>query len=333
MRDILWIMKTKNKISKEIENKISMYKVVLLVCLKKINLIQLFAGINNAYLTFKAKVEEVDSLMEQKLLIITGLSTNKKKMKILLSKLAGQIAGAVRSYAYSQNDYELLEKMGYKDYQIGKMRDTDVVKVCMIIYNEAMTNAGNIVIWGVDGNMLQTLITAINLFADKSPQPTEAIEHRATLTRMINERIRVIDDYKKNQLDNGIKMLESTDATFVSDYKNSSKIIDAGMRHMKAVVITPEEVGYITLNIVDKDGNPVEGVTTTMTNGDKVLTDETDEDGDGYHEKVTVGKWTLTIEMFGYKKITVEDLEFTGNDEFEMDFVLEDEEIVPPVES
>jgi hypothetical protein len=140
---------------------------------------------------------------------------------------------------------------------------------------------------------------------------------------------------KKNELDVSVNRLKSQNKVFVSDYYNESKTIDSGIRHRKDLppVLTPEEVGYITVNVTDKDGLPVEGVTVTLTSGDKVMVDETDEDGEGYHEKVTVGKWTLTIEMYGFQKITVEDLEFVGNDEMEMDFTLEENEVVPPVVS
>ena len=335
-RENIKIMKTINKISKRVENTLSMLKVVLSLCTKNVALLMLFTGVFDAYQLFKTKVGELESLVKQKILIITGLSTDKKNTKILLAELAYEIASAIHAFAFKNNDYALMEKVNFTDKKIAYMRDNICIQMCNTIYDLGMANLPDLAPWGIDANTMLTLQTAISLYNDKSTMPTDAIQHRATLTIAIAEKIREITDFKKHQLDVSINRLKSQNKVFVSDYYNEGKVIDSGMRYRKDLppVLTPDEVGYIAVNVTDKDGNPVEGVTVTLTSGDKVMVDETDEDGEGYHEKVTVGKWTLTIEMYGFQKITVEDLEFVGNDEMEMDFTLEeDEEEAPPVVS
>jgi hypothetical protein len=324
----------KNKIDKSTENRLSLYKVILTVCVKNVAILMLFTGIYDIYLGFKTRVEGLESLIQQKLLISSGLSKDKQKTKLLLAGLAKRIAGSVHIYASQTDNTVLMEMMDFTKSELKYERDSALVEVCVKIYDTAMLYAGNLIVFGVDANMLLTFQTSINLYADKSPLPYEARDHKKTLTLLVKEKIREITDYKKHQMDNAIILLETTHPAFVSEYHNASRVIADGTRHEKVLVpvLTPEEVGYIAVNVTDKDGNPVEGVAVTLTSGDKVMVDETDEDGEGYHEKVTVGKWTMTIEMYGYLKITVEDLEFTGNDEMEMDFVLEDD-VVPPVES
>lgn len=303
------------------ENKMSMFKVVLFLCEQNLALLALFVSINDLYLLFKQKINELDSLAQQKLLITTGLSVDKKNMKKQLAYLTERIAGAIHSYADGEGNSTLAHEVNYSSTKLKYLRDSAMIEVCRNIYNIAIANATNISGFGIDAVMLQTFVTAIDLFENKSPQPTEAREHGATLTATIKIKSMELSLFLKNRFDKAIHLLTANDPNFVTDYFNSRKIVNAGIRHEK-VSEEPEKMAYMRGNITDADGNLLEGVQVVIANDAFNYTDETDEDGDYLHEAIAGGKYTVTISLEDYKTIT-EVVEFATNDETVMDFVME----------
>lgn len=316
------ISKTMKKINKKVENKVSMYKVVLFLCEQNLTLMGLFVAINNLFILFKQKVNEIDSLIQQKLIITTGLSVDKKNLKKQLADLTERVAGAVHAYADSTGDNNLMHEVRYSIWDYLKMRDTVLVDVCRNIYTIANTNAANITGFGVDAVMLQTFSNSIDLFENKSPQPIEAREHSAMLTLVINEKEKEIDTFLKNRFDKAIKMLKASDPNFVMEFSNARQVIDLGIRHTKLKAETIEEMANLTGNITDADGNPIEDAVIELSNEAGVMSAEPDEDGDYAHEAIPRGRYKVKVISYGY--ITKEEeMDFETNDEREKDFVME----------
>lgn len=314
----------KNRVNKKTENRVSMYKVVLFLCEQNLTLMALFVAINNLYVLFKQKVNEIDSLIQQKLIIITGLSVDKKNLKKQLADLAERVAGAVHAYADSISDNTLMNEVHYTTAKLVHMRDTAMIDVCRNIYDIANANAANISGFGVDAVMLQTFNTSIGLFENKSPQPTEAREHTAMLTKVIGEKEKEIRAFLKNRFDKAINMLKASDPNFVKEYFNARQVIDLGIRHLKEAQAPEvlEEMANLTGNISDADGNPLEDAIVEVSNEVRVLTTEPDEDGDYVHEAIPRGKYKVKAICYGYLTVE-EEMEFNTNDERQKDFVLE----------
>lgn len=316
------------KINKKVENKVSMYKVVLFLCEQNLTLMGLFVAINNLFILFKQKVNEIDSLIQQKLIITTGLSVDKKNMKKQLADLTERVAGAVHAYADSISDNSLMHEVHYSVWSLLKMRDTALIDVCKNIYNIANANAANIAGFGVDAVMLQTFNTSIGLFENKSPQPTEAREHSAMLTVVIQQKEKEIDTFLKNRLDKSINMLKTSDPNFVKEFFNARQVIDLGIRHLKTKEETIEEMANLSGNISDADGNPIEDAIIELHKDDQVITTEPDEDGDYVHEAIPSGRYKVKVTCYGYLPIE-EEMDFNKSDEREKDFVLEKDPSIP----
>jgi len=303
-----------------------MYKVLLFLCEQNLSVLALFSSINNLYILFKQMLTDLDSLVQQKLLITTGLSVDKKNMKSQLAEMAERVAGAIHAYADDTGNNELMHQVNFSSKKLARMRDVAMGETCRIIYTLATANAANISGYGIDANMLQTFDTSISLYENKSPQPTEAREHGATLTKAIADKEKEIRIFLKNRFDKAIHILAPGNPAFVSDYFNSRKVIDAGLRH-QIVIEDPEEMAYMRGSIADTEGNPLEDAKITIANDTLSYVDETDEDGDYLHEAIASGKYTVTISMDGYKSIT-EEIEFAANDEILRDYEMEADSIV-----
>ena len=324
IKNILIRLAMKNKVNKKTENRVSMYKVVLFLCEQNLTLMALFVSINNLYLLFKQKVNEIDLLIQQKLIITTGLSVDKKNLKIQLADLTERVSGAVHAYADSINDNTLMNEVHYTEAKLRTMRDTVLIDVCRNVYNIANANAANIAGFGVDAVMLLTYNTSIGLFENKSPQPIEAREHSAMLTLVIREKEKEIRAFLKNRFDKSINMLKASDPNFVKEYSNARQIIDAGIRHLGDEVLaeTLEEMANLRGCITDADGNPIEDAIIEISNETGVLSEEPDEDGDYVHEAIPRGTYKVKVSCYGYLPV-VEEMEFNTNDEKIKDFVLE----------
>ena len=323
-----------NKIDKHLENKISTYLVVLNLLLKNPALMALIPAVSDVFQIFKVKLAELRSLVKQKLLIITGLSRDKKNTKILLADLAEFIASAIHSFAFKSNNYTLLNEVNFTAAKMEKMRDSALIETCNNIYEIGMNHIADLAFYNVDANTMQTLLTSIGLFNDQTALPTAAIEHRKVLTLAIREKQLELDDFKKHQMDTAMKLLKPTDKTFVSDYVAAGRIIDAGMRHKKDVVpVDPDALAYMAGNISDANGDPLEDVSIEVFNEKYHFTADTDEDGDYFVEGIPDGTYTIKISLTGKKTMEMYGIVFRANDEAEENFNMEDEEIVPPVVS
>jgi hypothetical protein len=317
------------KIKKRLENKMSMYKIVLFLCLTNSNTLALFQAINDVFLKFKNLVEDHESLFQQKLLLSLGLSKDKKATKVLLAKLAYKIGGALHSYAFNNNDIVLMETVHFTESQLRNMRDYDFIEVCKGYDILANDNISNISGYNIDSVVLQTFSAAIALFEDKSPKPIGAIKHGATLTLAIEDKDREITEYLENSLDKAIVNLPDLYDSVIQDYFNSRKITDAGIHHENTETQQiPEELAYFGCNITDTDNNALEEVNVELKSEANTYTDATDEDGDAYIEGIEAGQYILTISLTGKKTIT-STMEFISNDEITLVFILEDEEVVP----
>jgi hypothetical protein len=309
-----------------------MYIVVLNLLLKNPALIALIPAVSDVFQSFKVKLAELRSLVKQKVLIITGLSKDKKNTKILLADLADFIAAAIHSFAYKSNNYTLLNEVNYTGSKLSVMRDSTLIETCNNIYEIGMNHLADLAFYNVDANTMQTLLTSITLYNDQTALPVAAIEHRKVLTAAIDEKQIELDDFKKHQMDTAMKLLKPTDKTFFNDYKAAGRIIDAGMRHKKDVVpVDPNAVAYMAGNISDADGNPLEDVTIEVFNEKYHFTTDTDEDGDYFVEGIPDGTYTIKISSIGKKTMEMYGIVFRANDEAEENFNIEDE--VPPTES
>lgn len=217
-----------------------MYLVLLSLCRKNLPLLSLYPGILDSYQEFRTKVEELESLIRQKILIITGLSDNKLQTRTHLADLTELMACAIHAFAAKNKDFDLMAKSTISAPQIIDTRDGLAVPMCENIADLAEAYLSDIADWGIDENMVLSLKTAIELFSEKCPQPTVAIKHRATLTLFIKEKVKEIDFCRRHQLDKSVKRLKLTEKTFVSDYFSESRIINAGIRHPQSLPLAPD---------------------------------------------------------------------------------------------
>lgn len=317
------------KISKVIANKMSMFKVVLLLCEQNLAILALFTEINNIYILFRQLITDLDSLVTQKLIMTTGLSQGKKELKKQLVDMALCVAGSIHAYASKVKDTNLQHESDYNFTRLSRMRDNEFTDTCTSIYNLAMANATNIAGYGADATLLQTYQAAVSLYDTTSPAPLNAIEHNAMLNTSIAAKEKEIRDFLNEQFDRVIPLLKQSNPEFVDEYFKSRKIFDFGIRHKKTTE-EPEAMAYMTGKITDTDGNILEDVTVDLISDTVSYSDTTDEDGDFLHEAINSGKYTMTVSGAGFKTQKTE-IEFAANDEILKDIVLEKDELADPV--
>jgi hypothetical protein len=319
-------MKTKNKISKELENKISMYVVVLSWCMKNLPIISLIPAVLDAFQTYKLMVAEIRSLVKQKTLITTGMSEDKKKTKLLLAEHALFIADAIYAYASKNKNYTLRNEVAFCKSGLEKLRDNLFIEACNTIYDLGMANLADLTPYTIDANTMQTLQTTIDLYTAESPQPTGAIKHRSILTTAIEDKRIEIDDFKESQFDKVVKLLKPDNKSFVDEYFASSKIVDAGIRHKKIIPpVTSDKLASVSGTVKDSKGNPLKGVTCVLIAGDKNYTDVTDKKGLYVFGGVLDGSYTLQVILYGKKMIVVKDMVVKTDEIVVKDFVMENE--------
>jgi hypothetical protein len=317
------------KINKRVENKMSMFKLVLYLCLTNHTILESFGAINDVFLKFKELVNGLESLFQQKLMLTTGLSKDKKATKAMLARFAFRIGAAIHSYAFNSKNMTLMSAVHFTESQLRNLRDNDFIEVCKGYSSLAAVYATNIEGYNITASVLQTFTESIALFEGKNPMPAGAVKHGVTLTSEIELKEKEIREYLDNSLDMAMVNLPEEYESLVKDYFNSRKVTDYGIRHEKEPKEKPEELAYFACNLTDAEGNPLEEANLEIKSETDTYSDESDEYGDAYIEGIKTGKYLLTIMMLGKKTIT-EVIDFSTNDEISKEYILEDD-VVPMI--
>jgi hypothetical protein len=317
------------KLNQKIENHLNMFRVVLLVCLDSTGVLQLLTSIWELVQKFQENVAQFESLIQQRLLIMTGLSKDKKATKLMLASLAYRIGSALYSYAEGVEDYLLQDKVQYSESVLGVMRDNNFINTCRNYLELANTNLSNISGYGIDATVITTFEQGISLYVDRSPLPAKAIEHGARLTQDIKALDKEITRILKKRLDKAIATIKQDHPDIAGDYNNSRKVFDIGGRRS----VKPEDpnaLAYMEVNIADTEANPIEDAEVELKNENRTYLVTTDEDGDALHEGIVSGTYVLTNKYYGKKPIT-EVIEFKANDEISKDYIMENDVVMPPL--
>ena len=116
--------------------------------------------------------------------------------------------------------------------------------------------------------------------------------------------------------DNPVKLKEYTFAVL------NRRVGSAGKADATPTNTSNGTTGILSVTTTNKaTGEAIEGVLITVINSD--ITDETDEDGEGYIDGIPVGKVSISLVKAGFIEALVNDIEIKAGEETEQDVELE----------
>ncbi|MBI4931709.1 MAG: carboxypeptidase regulatory-like domain-containing protein [Bacteroidetes bacterium] len=250
-----------------------------------------------------AEIHGVRGIQEQD---TRGPAIDKGEKKLDAIKAALPVIGGLKAFAKANKDNTLLKKIDYTRAEMKKVRDTILVDQLKIVRDEANNNIGSLPPYNVTSTEVNALSSAIAAYEIMIPKPRVALNIRKNATEALNRLFQEIDT-PLGIMDGLMDTLEQTQPTFFETYKNARIIVDSssggsGVKGTAKDKLTgaPLEGVLITINA------PLHRTRTNSRSATRTMTTTTNADGNYEIRRLRPGQYTLTMELDGYIKLSVQ---------------------------
>jgi len=250
-----------------------------------------------------AEIHGVRNVQEQD---VRGVALDKGEKKREAIEAALLVIGGLKAFAKANKDNTLLKKIDYTRAEMKKVRDTILVDQLKIVRDEANNNIGSLAPYNVTSTEVNALSSAIAAYEIMIPKPRVALNIRKNATKALNQLFQEID-IPLEIMDGLIDTLEQTQPALFETYKNARIIVDSssggsGVKGTAKDKLTgaPLEGVLITINA------PLHRTRTNSRSATRTMTTTTNADGNYDIRRLRPGQYTLTMELDGYIKLSVQ---------------------------
>jgi hypothetical protein len=246
----------------------------------------LLVAFNAAVVRFRSKLSTSAIYVATQQSKTKGVTTDKKTSRDLAIAQGVQISADIQAYAKVSNNNTLFADMNFPKTTLERLPDTTLVTTLQLIHT---TTNGNLVAlggYGVTAVLLTAYQTLIGNFNTFVPAPTARKAAKKTATSNLSN---VIKDGNSElaTMDKLAGNFSTTNPDFVSSYKNSRQIIDAGATQTRVS-------GKVTDALT---GLPISGA--QVYNEDGELKATTDSKGK-YSARIHIGSHSFRCHADGY---------------------------------
>ena len=257
-----------------------------------------------------ASIKGIRTVQEQD---TKGVAIDKESKKEDAINAALPIVGGLKAFANATNNNTLLKKIDYSKSALDKVRDTIAADRLKIVRDEANNNISALAPYNITAAKINTLSAAIAGYELMIPKPRVALNVRKNATDALEILFHDLDAPLKI-MDGLVETLQQAQPAFFQTYSNARKIVDSssGGSGVSGVVRdkltgAPLEGVLITIN-APQHKSRVNAISPTRS-----MAATTNHDGFYEMRRLAAGHYTLTMEMVGYNKLTVQTtIEATG---------------------
>ena len=274
----------------KVENKVDMLNVTQTILAKQDTLINSKPAFKAAWILYKGYLVQIELTGIETEVVIKQYTSEKLKARTILATNAVFVIKAVDSYAHANGLPSLRQSIHHSYSQLMKVRDAKLLNISGLVYNIADNILTDLADYDVDAAVMTSFQNAIDLFAEKSPEPREATEVKKTNNAKIKDLASKATDLLKNEIDNYVANLPDTYSDFKKTYTGGRIIVDRhGSRHVPSPVLG---IGSLYGNVTfSYDLSPNEGVLVHVIG--TTLTAYTDESGDYLIQGIPVGIYSV----------------------------------------
>ena len=242
----------------------------------------------SAVADFDALISDLDDQREIQEKDNTGITVDKKNMKLELAVEASRIGAAVASYAAKTSNDELYELVNYSEADLFFGLDTFIVDQSKIIHDNANANIAALAPFGITAPTLANLQTLIDDYTEAIPAPRTAGTEKSDSTESIDLLISDIDDILERRVDNLVSTYKTSNTNFVNQYTSARKIVNP-----------PTTTRALAINVKDSITlQPVANVSITINPG--TILKKTTQKGNAILATLAAGSYTAAIAKAGY---------------------------------
>lgn len=287
------------------ENYLSMLKVLLNLLKANSTLLSRFSEFNALVVKLELRINSIDAMIRSVEVSTKGLTLEKHEIKAMIARGLGVLASVIGAYANETNNTQLKDYIKYREYELLRMRDDLLYDIALIIYNKANELSAELEGYGVDADALIEVQRIINLYNEKSPNAKRAKTDAKAMRELLDAYVVETHSIVKESMDKAAEVFKIIAPLFYLKYKNARKVYKTG--HKRIIADDKEETtGSINLIVLDKESlAPIMNAVFEIVL--LALSDDTDEDGNGYIDSLLPGSYAVTIshELYATVEITV----------------------------
>ena len=223
------------------ESKLNMFRATQKHCNDNPTIVETVTAFQNALKAFSTKIASIIATAQQEDVITTGVTIDKAEAKKSLCQLASDTAALVSAYAVEQKNNPLLKQVDFSYSDLFKSKDDELAPRCQNIFDAAKNNLAELSAYGVTQATIDSLLTAINNYAAKVPNPRNAAALKITIKANLKTLFAEADKILKLQMDKTAVSFKKDNAYFVKTYLSNRVIIDPVTKKKKAAPTTAEK--------------------------------------------------------------------------------------------
>lgn len=293
------------------ESKLNMFRATQKHCNDNPTIVSTIPAFQTAAGTLNTTIASIIATAQQEDLITKGISIDKAEAKKTLCRLAADIAAPIVAYAAATKNNKLLKEVNFTHSDLIRTKDDELAPRCQNIYDAAKANESALRDYGITSTTADTLLTTINNYQAKVPDPRNAAAQKATIRANLKNLIKEADQILKLQMDKTVPAFKATNPDFVSTYKANRIIIDPGQSAttLKGVILN------------SMNNTPVSGAAIVVVEtGNKA---SSNEKGSYQIKPIPHGVYTVSISAPTYKDKTAKEVTIKQGQSTTLDLVLE----------
>jgi len=245
----------------------------------------------------RAEIQGVRGMQEQDL---RGIPIDKEEKKGDAIEAALVVIGGLKAFARATGNNSLLKKIDYTRAPMGKARDT-----ILLVRDEANATIGLLVPYNVTATEVNVLSAAIGAYEVMIPKPRVAVNIRKNATEALDRLFREVDEPLKI-MDGLMETLQQTQPDFFKTYKNARIIVDSG-KGGNGVKGTMKDklTGAGLEGVLVSINAPLHKARVNARSATRTMTTLTNAEGNYEMRKLKAGKYVVTFEKTGYKKLEI----------------------------
>jgi hypothetical protein len=210
-----------------LENKLSSYLAVVAVCDAEPAAWQVYKAFGDAYAEFKTVVDTIMALSPKGGRKATGLTQDKRRVRVELATVAHEVAAAARAYAEKTQNGELAAKVSLSRTQILAGRDLATADRSQNILAATQPVVGQLADFGTTPADLTVLEGLLETYRELLPKPREAVISVTAVNRKLREEFRRADHLLHRQMSALEPKLRRTAPDGAARFASAKAIVDA----------------------------------------------------------------------------------------------------------
>jgi hypothetical protein len=200
------------------EAKLNMFRSTQKHCNDNPTIVDTIPAFKTATGTFNTTIAGIIATVQQEDLVTKGITIDKAEAKKTLCRLAIDIAAPIVAFAAATKNNKLLSEVNFTHSDLIRTKDDQLAPRCKNIYVAAKANEVALKDYGITATTLDILLTTINNYQAKVPDPRNATAQKATIRTNLKNLIKEADDILKLQMDKTVLGFKATHPDFVKTY-------------------------------------------------------------------------------------------------------------------